>query len=87
MKTIITLTFAALFLISCERPAIRTSTTNNPDFNVELLFENEGVKVWRFYDSGRRIYYTDARGKTAWSETHSSRKTTTTTHYAVPTEQ
>ena len=50
--------------------------TSNTNFDVELLFVNDGVKVYRFYDAGRYRYYTDARGSVQWSE--QSGKTTTT---------
>ena len=32
------------------------------------MFEHDGVKVYRFYDDGSYIYYTDARGSTMWRE-------------------
>jgi hypothetical protein len=52
---------------ACEKAPVSSSKTDNPEITVELLFENDGVKVYRFHDQGRAIYYTDARGKTAWS--------------------
>lgn len=42
--------------------------TDNSDVNVDLLFEHEGVKVYRFVDNGRYVYYSDARGSVEWTE-------------------
>jgi hypothetical protein len=53
-------------LTGCYQPAQQITSSSNPNFNLELLFENEGVKVYRFMDGGNYIYYTDSRGKTEW---------------------
>jgi hypothetical protein len=58
---------ALLALGACSKDPISKAGTNNPEITVELLFEKDGVKVYRFTDSGRSIYYTDARGRTDWS--------------------
>lgn len=42
----------------------------NNKFNLVLLFEHEGIKVYRFEDDNRYKYYTDSRGKVVWNETH-----------------
>jgi len=68
MKTIWVL--LCLFLLGCAKDPVSNSSTNNPNVTVSLLFEYEGVKVYRFYDSGNWIYYTDARGKTEWQQNH-----------------
>ena len=36
------------------------------DYNVEFLFECNGVKVYRFYDHGCNVYFTDANGMTRY---------------------
>lgn len=35
----------------------------NDNFNVEFLFEVDGVKVYRFEDRGKSIYFTNTNGK------------------------
>lgn len=65
MKLILFATIAIL-VSSCKKQSIESSQTNNSEISVELLFEKDGVKVYRFQDGGRFIYYTDARGKTEW---------------------
>lgn len=56
-----------LLFAGCQKSGERKEKTSNEQFKVTLLFEHDGVKVYRFYD-GRDVYYTDARGQTAWTE-------------------
>lgn len=78
--------FAALFLIlvlaACDKPALRTQSTNNVKVSVELLFRNEGCNVWRFYDSGYPIYYVTCgpEVQTSWNERHYTGKS----YYGIP---
>jgi hypothetical protein len=51
-----------IVLCSCSEEPIAISRTNNPAINLQLLFENDGCKVYRFYDD-RAVYYTDCRGE------------------------
>ena len=56
---------------------LATACTNKPvsvshegielEFEVELLFEKEGIKMYRFYDNGRFHYYTN-KGETITSQ-------------------
>ncbi len=39
-------------LASCRKDALNTTQTDNPNFQVEFLFEKDGIKVYRFYDGG-----------------------------------
>lgn len=74
----------AMFVIGCQGDAQETRATTNSEFHVQLLFEHDGCKVYRFYD-GRFIYYTDCRGKTEWSTTHTNGKGGShTIHHQVP---
>jgi hypothetical protein len=52
-----------LLFIGCAKDAKKTVETTNANFKVELLFENDGCKVYRFEDDGHYVYYTDCRGK------------------------
>lgn len=73
----------ALLFIGCREEAQETAITTNPNVEVQLLFEKDGCKIYRFYD-GRWIYYTDCRGKvdaTYKTTTHNGKTTNTTTHY------
>ena len=76
----------ALFAFAgCGKAPMSQTKTDNPEISVELLFENDGIKVYRFRDYGREIYYTDARGRTDWTTQHSTGKTTYTKHHGVET--
>lgn len=80
---------AVLLLLSgCDKTSIGTVETNNTKIVVELLFEKDGVKVYRFYDmeAGQYVYYAD-KGRTSWQTTTSDGENTTTTKHAVETAQ
>jgi hypothetical protein len=48
--------------------------THSGDFNVELLFEKDGCKVYRFEDGSRYIYWSDCSGKMQSDTYHSTGK-------------
>ena len=50
------------------------------DYNVQFLFECNGVKVYRFIDGGEVIYFTDANGMTRYQYTTRVSKYSHTTH-------
>ena len=78
---------SALLFSGCAKDPVSTERTDNAAITVDFLFEKDGVKVYRFYDGGRPIYYTDARGATQWSERHSSGKSSYSVTKTVPTER
>lgn len=50
-------------LSGCLKDGQQTEQTTNAGFEVELLFEKEGCKIYRFTDGGHAVYWTDCRGK------------------------
>ena len=65
-KIIITLTIG-LSLTACDHKA-QSVTHEGIDFEVEFLFEKDGIKLYRFIDdNGNYHYYTD-RGETISSQ-------------------
>lgn len=80
MKKIIfllTLVFS-MFLTGCEKAGTQVQTDGaKHDFDVQFLFETDGVKVYRFFDAGEYIYFTNANGKTSYvtGGKYSERKT------------
>lgn len=86
--TLTLLVLLALMLTGCgERdPRGKVSTEQQPkaekDYEVTLLFEVDGVKVYKFYDD-RWVYFTNANGTTKYEYTtthkagkHAVRRTT-----------
>ncbi|WP_312190174.1 hypothetical protein, partial [Sphingobacterium sp.] len=46
---------------SCREEAIKTERTEVNGIKLDLLFEKDGCKVYRFYD-GQAVYWSDCRG-------------------------
>jgi hypothetical protein len=58
------LVFLALVCVSCEKKGTYVPSENaKADFDIEFLFECDGVKMYRFYDGGRFRYFTTGNGK------------------------
>ena len=69
MKKIILLLVlvSSLMLTACEKAGTPVQTNGaKHDFDVQLLFEVDGVKVYRFLDLVKYIYFTNANGKTSY---------------------
>lgn len=64
-KVIIGLTLGLVFFTSCKGEPTEIVKTNNKDFNIELLFEVDGCKVYRFWDYGYK-YFTTCEGSVEW---------------------
>jgi len=52
-------------LSSCyyAKPVATEASYNNKDYKVDYLFEHDGCKVYRFYDRGNYIYFTNCNGE------------------------
>lgn len=72
------LLIASVLFIGCKHDSIEQKRIG--DFNVELLFEKDGCKIYRFND-GRTVYWSDCRGQVNSSYTTQSGKHNRTTHY------
>ncbi len=46
-----------LLLIGCENKPVATTQSSNTKVPVDLLFEHDGCKVYRFEDGGYPRYY------------------------------
>jgi hypothetical protein len=66
MKKLLLIVIVLICVFGCVKDPVSTDSTNNSEIDVSLLFEKDGIKVYRFIDNGRFVYYTDARGKTSW---------------------
>ncbi len=52
--------FTALMFTGCHvyQPLQTMPAQNNHTYNVDYLFEHDGVRVYKFYDGGRYVYFT-----------------------------
>lgn len=63
----------AMLLLACDyAKPIEVRQTNNSDVNVELLFEHDGCKVYRFVTFSRDCYHYFAKCPGAQVATESS---------------
>lgn len=74
MKQIMTLIITTCLLIGCTRNTIKTNDEIVAEKEVKLLFEYDGVKVYRFYDRERYVYFTNTSGKVEYSKTYRNGK-------------
>jgi hypothetical protein len=72
MKKLLLILILGLTITSCKHDPV-SSSREGLDIKVDLLFEKDGIKMYRFYDNGRCHYYTN-KGETI--TTQQSGKTT-----------
>ena len=53
---------SAIYSCSVQQPISSAPPQNNDTYEVEYLFEHEGCKVFRFYDNGNYVYFTNCTG-------------------------
>lgn len=85
MKKLFGLIFVFMCLLcSCnQEPAgtqVEVSQKESDCYEVRLLFEVDGVKVYRFYDSNHYVYFTNCVGQTGYTYKQQVGKTTRTRH-------
>jgi len=68
MKNIdLSILFILFILNSCvnsklvSRPVSSQVAENNKTYEVDFLFEHDGCKVYRFYDCGNFVYFTNCQ--------------------------
>lgn len=61
---LLALMIASFITTSCSHaiPITTESPKNNQTYEVDFLFEYEGCKVYRFYDRGHSVYFTNCKG-------------------------
>lgn len=80
----------ALLLKNCVKEPESTSKTTNDRFDVQLLFEHDGCRAYRFYDAQERKYYVHCpagQASTQQERHHSTGKTHWTEREEIPTIQ
>jgi hypothetical protein len=71
---------ALVILGSCAKPGVSAGVKTGTDanFEVEFLFEIDGVKIYRFYDAGYHRYFSIGEGSfLPQKQTSSNGKSTT----------
>lgn len=65
MKKIIFIVLSVLSLVSCsENKGINVPTSDSiNEIKVEKLFVVDGITVYRFYDGGRVVYFTNKKSE------------------------
>jgi hypothetical protein len=66
MKFFLPIAIIVFFLASgCATsvPLETKESENNQTYKVDYLFEHEGCKVYRFYDRGNYVYFTNCQGE------------------------
>lgn len=74
MKQIIAIIITSCLLMGCTKDIIKTNDEVVAEKDVKLLFEYDGVKVYRFYDCDRYIYFTNTGGKVEYTRTYHNGK-------------
>ena len=49
--------------VSTRNPVATSLPDNNKSYKVDYLFEHEGCKVYRFWDMGNYVYFTNCVGE------------------------
>ena len=64
MKKLILVVLATILIVGCRENGTPVKTTDSGNnFKVVKLFEIDGVSVYRFYDGGNSVYFTNSNGK------------------------
>lgn len=66
----------ALTMHSCllPQPLTNAPPANNKTYQVSYLFEHDGCKVYRFYDEGHYVYFTNCKGDVTSIKTDSTKE-------------
>jgi len=72
--TIIIVLGAMIFGACMNEPMSKERLGKDDGFEVEYLFEKDGIKVYRFYDNGRTHYFT-TKGETISHQTQTKNQT------------
>lgn len=57
--SILLIVFSSFFSCISQRPISQLPPANNESYRVDYLFEHEGCKVYRFFDRGHYVYFTN----------------------------
>ena len=67
MKKLFALVVILATFVSCMKDGKKVDVIGTQtDFDVKFLFETDGIKVYRFMDGGRAVYFTNGSGKAGY---------------------
>ena len=79
MKKVIMIIAVSVILVGCKGNGTRVKISDSVDkFKVEKLFVVDSITVYRFYDQGNAIYFTNRKGRV--DEIHSKYNPVTRTY-------
>ena len=68
MKKVLAIICISAILCGCKDEGTRMPVKNSKgNYEVLLLFEVDGTKVYRFYDGGGAVYFTNCNGEARYS--------------------
>lgn len=84
MKTLIKTALIISILIgtnACyvQQPLAVTPSNNNKTYTIDYLFEHDGCKLYRFYDNGHYVYFSNCNNSVISAEKDSTQIKVTTT--------
>ena len=87
MRKFILILLAVVASACGAEPVEYTNVGKDGDVKLDLLFTHDGMKVYRFVDAGRYVYFVDGRGRMGWTTSHydAATKTTRVERHAVET--
>lgn len=85
MKKIISLLIIIALFAGCYGDP--KEKIQNGNFEVQYLFEQDGCKVYRFFDGGRAVYFSNCKGKMQTDVTTNNKQTSTYNVETITTQQ
>jgi len=68
MKKVLAIICISAILCGCKGEGTQMPVNNSKgNYEVQLLFEVDGTKVYRFYDGGVAVYFTNCNGEARYS--------------------
>ncbi len=74
-KIVVTILTIGMFSCMSGEPLVQKKADNNQTYKVDYLFEHEGCKMYRFYDRGAYVYFSNCTGDVTAIKNDSTRNT------------
>jgi hypothetical protein len=77
-KSLLLASLTLTFIACAPKVIYEKEAANNKEYKVSYLFEHDGCKVYRFYDHGTYIYFTNCEGETMQADSTAKIRNRTT---------